>query len=282
MANKKGDTARIQAVKNLNGCTNFGCYSMNGEEAYAVKTRSDQMLSTIYYFPDFQKPYTKTFKVEKGLLGHGNGMCCAEKYMFFGCWVKDPDESGREQQNYLIRVKYGKLTDNLTNGIKISVPEATGAIAFYKKSHLIIKQKATKGYMTFRMGKIVIDEDNKAGKFNTLWTFYVKNTTGLKTGQDIYYDAQTDCLFLPYCDVDNCINKIMVVNLSGESETYNGNKLYTPQDIITVDKKGKYSKYEVESLVIAPKRHIVMAVNIAQKDTKKADDAVEKISNLTF
>lgn len=60
-------------------------------------------------------------------------MCCAEKYIFFGCWVKDPDKSGREQQNYLIRVKYGKLTDNLTNGINISVPEATGAIAFTKK-----------------------------------------------------------------------------------------------------------------------------------------------------
>ena len=103
MANKKGDTTRIQAVPDVNKCTNLGCYSMKEREAYAVKTRKDQMLSTIYYFPDFEKPYTKTFKVEKGALGHGNGMCCAEKYIFFGCWVKDPDKSGREQQNYLIR-----------------------------------------------------------------------------------------------------------------------------------------------------------------------------------
>ena len=90
MANKKGDTTRIQAVPDVNKCTNLGCYSMKEREAYAVKTRKDQMLSTIYYFPDFEKPYTKTFKVEKGELGHGNGMCCAEKYIFFGCWVKDP------------------------------------------------------------------------------------------------------------------------------------------------------------------------------------------------
>ena len=157
MANKKGDTTRIQAVPDVNKCTNLGCYSMKEREAYAVKTRKDQMLSTIYYFPDFEKPYTKTFKVEKGELGHGNGMCCAEKYIFFGCWVKDPAKSGREQQNYLIRVKYGKLTDNLTNGIKISVPEATGAIAFYKKSHLIIKVKPRNGYLTFMMGKILIN-----------------------------------------------------------------------------------------------------------------------------
>lgn len=53
MANKKGDTTRIQAVPDVNKCTNLGCYSMKEREAYAVKTRKDQMLSTIYYFPDF-------------------------------------------------------------------------------------------------------------------------------------------------------------------------------------------------------------------------------------
>ena len=58
MANKKGDTTRIQAVPDVNKCTNLGCYSMKEREAYAVKTRKDQMLSTIYYFPDFEKPYT--------------------------------------------------------------------------------------------------------------------------------------------------------------------------------------------------------------------------------
>ena len=212
MANKKGDTTRIQAVPDVNKCTNLGCYSMKEREAYAVKTRKDQMLSTIYYFPDFEKPYTKTFKVEKGALGHGNGMCCAEKYIFFGCWVKDPDKSGREQQNYLIRVKYGKLTDNLTNGINISVPEATGAIAFYKKSHLIIKVKSRNGYLTFMMGKILINEKGTAGRFDTLWTFYVKNTTGFSRGQDIYYDAQTDCLFIPQCNNANNVYQNFISN----------------------------------------------------------------------
>lgn len=98
------------------------------------KDTQRQMLSTIYYFPDFQKPYTKTFKVEKGALGHGNGMCCAEKYMFFGCWVKDPDKSGREQQNYLIRVKYGKLTDNLIEWNKICVQKPQELLLFTKKA----------------------------------------------------------------------------------------------------------------------------------------------------
>lgn len=39
MANKKGDTTRIQAVPDVNKCTNLGCYSMKEREAYAVKTR---------------------------------------------------------------------------------------------------------------------------------------------------------------------------------------------------------------------------------------------------
>ena len=41
MANKKGDTTRIQAVPDVNKCTNLGCYSMKEREAYAVKTRKD-------------------------------------------------------------------------------------------------------------------------------------------------------------------------------------------------------------------------------------------------
>mgnify|MGYP000050034515 FL=1 len=79
MANKKGDTTRIQAVPDVNKCTNLGCYSMKEREAYAVKTRKDQMLSTIYYFPDFEKPYTKTFKVEKGALGQIGRASCRER-----------------------------------------------------------------------------------------------------------------------------------------------------------------------------------------------------------
>lgn len=35
MANKKGDTTRIQAVPDVNKCTNLGCYSMKEREAYA-------------------------------------------------------------------------------------------------------------------------------------------------------------------------------------------------------------------------------------------------------
>ena len=48
------------------------------------------------------------------------------------------------------------------------------------------------------------------------------------------------------------------------------------------NKQKDYSKYEIESLVIAPKRHIVMVANIVPKGTKTADDAVERISNLKF
>ena len=32
MANKKGDTTRIQAVPDVNKCTNLGCYSMKERE----------------------------------------------------------------------------------------------------------------------------------------------------------------------------------------------------------------------------------------------------------
>ena len=45
MANKKGDTTRIQAVPDVNKCTNLGCYSMKEREAYAVKTRKDQIIT---------------------------------------------------------------------------------------------------------------------------------------------------------------------------------------------------------------------------------------------
>lgn len=71
------------------------------------------------------------------------------------------------------------MTDNLTNGIKISVPEATGAIAFTKKP-FDYQSETSKWISDFMMGKILINEKGTAGKFDTLWTFYVKNTTGFQ------------------------------------------------------------------------------------------------------
>ena len=128
----------------------------------------------------------------------------------------------------------------------------------------------------------VINEDGKAGNFETVWTIHVKNTTGFSTGQDIYYDAKTDCLFLPFCDLANCNNKIMVVNLSGAYEMHKGNKLYTPQDTIVINKKGKYTRYEVESVAITENREMLMAVNLRKLGAGSDDDAVEKISNIKF
>lgn len=53
MAEKSAKTARVQAVKNENGSSDFGCYAINGKEAYGVKTKDRLKVSTIYYFPDF-------------------------------------------------------------------------------------------------------------------------------------------------------------------------------------------------------------------------------------
>ena len=47
MANKKGDTTRIQAVPDVNKCTNLGCYSMKEREAYAVMLSSRSSYTTL-------------------------------------------------------------------------------------------------------------------------------------------------------------------------------------------------------------------------------------------
>ena len=49
MAEKSAKTARVQAVKNENKCSNFGCYAINGKEAYGVKTKDDQQVSTYHF-----------------------------------------------------------------------------------------------------------------------------------------------------------------------------------------------------------------------------------------
>ena len=49
-----------------------------------------------------------------------------------------------------------------------------------------------------------------------------------------------------------------------------------------INKKGKYTKYEVESVAITADREMLMAVNIKKLGADREDDAVEKISNIKF
>ena len=55
MANKKGDTTRIQAVPDVNKCTNLGCYSM--KERGSICSKDTQRSNAQYHilFSRFSK-----------------------------------------------------------------------------------------------------------------------------------------------------------------------------------------------------------------------------------
>ena len=62
---------KLIRVKNVNGCTNFGGLDLDGKKMYAIKTRSDNQLSTICVYPDYRKNTRRNHKFAN-CMGHGN------------------------------------------------------------------------------------------------------------------------------------------------------------------------------------------------------------------
>ena len=64
---------RIIRIKNVNGCTNFGGFALNGDRLYTIKTKSGNELSTISVYPNYNKT-KRTNYVFHNSFGHGNSM----------------------------------------------------------------------------------------------------------------------------------------------------------------------------------------------------------------
>lgn len=276
MADYNGKVKTLAAVDNcvnVTNCTNFGCMAIDGLKAWGVKTNSDDIHSMVYYSSNVNDKVSLTYPVQEDLIGHGNGMTCNSKYLLFAC--------GKKKQ--IVRVPRGFKGD-WSKKVIISASEDIPTIAYYKSYHYIVKRKEDKKNqrICYGVGKVTID-GNK-GKFDFLDgnDFYVKTNWTYAHAQDIFYLRSKGLLFQPLNDSTLAINKILVYNLNGSYETYNGCKMFSPQDVITVNKSGTHEKYEVESLGIDAEGYIVMACNIKLNGASKETDSFQRITNVQY
>lgn len=281
MAQYKGKTERLAAIENISGCKGMGGMANDGNKAWVLKTNSDDTLSTLYYYNDYEKDVTARYQVSN-LLGHGNSMTCSPNYLFFGCrsW-KDPSSP---LSKTILRVPRD-FDGNWNKKVKITTPDDIFNLTYYKTHHFIVGRLNFGGFLRFSIGKNTIN--GSTGTMQYISTFLVRNTSNYGMGQDIFYDTKKNLLFIIRTQQDEdgrlVRNKIMVVNLGSATETYENYPLYTPQDIITVSKQSNtdYKTYEIESLGLDPDRRIVMVCNI-YKYSINHYDSFQRITNIQY
>ena len=286
MATYNAKTERLAAVNNAKGCTNFGAMAIDGMKAWALKSDGDgeNAKSVLYYCSNVDTeseatPYDDDEQVAKGLLGHGNGMTCNVNYLLFAC-------SGKQ----VVRVPRGFKAD-WDKAVVIDTQTSISVIAYYKPYQHIIWTDTleAKNMQRFAIGTITVN--GKKGTMTNSDPFYVKTPEKYAHAQDIHYDTVKGLLFLTFNfrtydyntskgELNN--NEIWVYDLNVASGTYEGCKLYSPRDIIKIDKRDNRSRYEIESLGLDSNRKIVMACNILVRGKNSDIDAFQRITNITF
>lgn len=279
---RKGRVKPLAAVKDVSGCGNFGCMTIDGQEAWALKTNEAQDLSVLYYYKNVNKKVSRYYRI-KDLLGHGNGMTNDRYFLYFACaLVNTPLEA---QNRYILRLPRN-FRGNLKDAVKIDTPQPVGAISYYKKNHMIVRVPSdVSGYMKFAIGRLSVNEAMKTGRMAYVSSVYVKlDVTGFIT-QDIYYDPEKRILFIPLNRIDSegriLINRIFTVDFSGPRERINGSRAFEPMGVIEIDmdpEESGFTKFEVESLGLDAKRRIVLAAN----SRGKMGDHFYQITNLRF
>lgn len=265
---------RLADVDNQNECTNFGTMAIDGMKAWGLKTKKDNLRSTLYYCENVNEKVTAYYSVDN-LLGHGNGMTCNENYLLFACGGN----------NTIVRVPRGFHGD-WSKKVIIHTETSVSVIASYKPFQHIIRTDYVRkeSLIEFAIGTITIN--GSEGKMTNSNTFYAETPEGYTYAQDIYYDSVKDLLFLTFNfkDVDGHLNnnEIRVYNLSNPSRKYNNCNVYAPKDIIEIDRRSTHKKYEVESLGLDANRKIVMACNIHRREQSNEIDAFQRITNVTF
>lgn len=260
-------TERILHVKNANACSNFGATAIYERKAFALKTKKGDELSHLFVYTDFIEDKTEV-SVDIHDAGHGNGMTATENCIYIATC-----------QKYILRLPH---SGNERKKVIFNTDSAISGITFYGNSQFIARMGGEENNLIhFSVGTC----NRTTNHFDVASEFYVEKATSYPISQDIhYYNGK---LFVIYCAVnsDNKLinNHILVSNITSAVGNYKGKSVYGVEKIIQLNKSSAtFDTYEVESLFVAPKKHIVFACNMKKVADSVADDGLVKISNLTF
>lgn len=261
-------TKIVTPVADLNGTTNFGSISMNGGTAYCIKTNGANTKSTLYRLNDY-KNKTATTGVFSNKLGHGNGSAYNNGSLWVATGKTDiirikPEES--LSTPYTFTPASGETKYNISS------------ISYYKNNKFIVKSRTLSEGAKLEYRIIQFSGTNKTYSVDksepTITVTNSKFSNGYDTTQDILY--KSNMLYIILTKGENLTeNAILVIDLAG---TYSGsatNRVYTPKEVLII-KENSYTKFEVESLDVAPDGNLVMACNI--EGNGKGDSIIKEVS----
>lgn len=264
-------TKIVTPVADLNGTTNFGSISMNGGTAYCIKTNGVNTKSTLYRLNDY-KNKTATTGVFSNKLGHGNGSAFYNGSLWVATGKTDiirikPEES--LSTPYTFTPASGETKYNISS------------ISYYKNNKFIVKSRTLSEGAKLEYRIIQFSGTNKTYSVDksepTITVTNSKLSNGYKITQDIFY--KSNMLYIVLCKEYkpgySRENAILMVDLAG---TYSGSateRVYTPKEVLII-KENSYTKFEVESLDVAPDGNFVMACNIEGNSTN--DSIIKEVS----
>lgn len=223
---------KVSTIKNENGCTNIGGIALaSNKKLYAIKTKQDNLMSTIYTFNDYEKENSYTTKKYTNKLLHGNGLA-------YGNGLLAIPPCG-----------YSLTTINVNNNwerIKYRSAYYISAIAYLYNNVWIVRSHDKIMKIKINYNDLFFDNSYKVENPMAEKGFTVSQDIGYKSGK----------LYQIYSNESKTKNCIIVSQvLDRKLETI---KIY-------VSKESK-KLYEWESLAIDNNGKIIIAANTAKGD----------------
>lgn len=227
----------INKIKNINGCTNQGGIEVVGKKLYAIKTRSDNLLSTILYFPDYEKTTCKTHKYSN-CMKHGNDLCYADGYLYVAPCDKYVEK---------VSVKTWKH-QRISSNVRVS------GIAHYKDNQFIVLRGQDTKKGTYKLS--IVKEEN--GKFISIKNWEVnkpKDYENYTTSQGITFYKKNSRIYVIFSRKDLKSNIILRSAIDKIEPDY-----------CFTSKTGK-TKYEFEGISINSDGKKIISANINDGDS---------------
>lgn len=197
-------------VPNEGGCTNFGGIALaTSKKLYAIKTRQDNSVSTIYSFLDYrEQSYTK--RTYTGKLGHGNGLAFGDGLLAVapcGNYLTIIDTKTLKRTEYK-SCKYISAVAYKGAGVwlvrskgDIYKVQASGDMVKILGRYKLNNPMASEGFVvtqdiTYKRGKLYCVYSNKQKTQNCIIVNLLNGkTTGQLEVEKVYISGKSDTLY---------------------------------------------------------------------------------------
>jgi hypothetical protein len=220
-------------VNNVGQCTNFGGIAITGKQMYTIKTKRNNRISVISYYPDYQKKKRESHKFKDQLL-HGNDLTYYNGKLYVApCG------------NFV-----GEISTDTWEFRRIECNFNVSAITHYKGNRFIILTNVGYGCFMLSMAKL---SDNEMFE-TTNWVVNdekMTNTEGYTISQSIAYNKNNDSVFVVFTKNDYQSNIVLRCGI------FDRNPIICYQS-----KKATLGKYELEGIDFDNEGRMILGSNL--------------------